>query len=129
MAPFFGKEAEPFGGVGGGGGDEGLEVDFASSDAVGVEEVDAVFHAGDAVGNEGEVGSFVSRRKISGDCFLGFGVPHVFLGREVEGGVVGSDGVDGAVGKFFPEESPDVLWREWGGDITYLAPSKLARSA
>ncbi len=84
---FAGEEAEEFGGVGAGGFDEAVEGNFSFGDAVGVEEVDAVFDRGDAVGNFGEVIA-----------------AHEFLGGEVEWGVVGGDGGDESGGEAAPED-------------------------
>src|SRR5690606_11452117 len=81
-----GKEVELLGDGGAGDVDEGVEVDAAAANAVGVEEVDAFLEGRDAVGNLREVVT-----------------THWLLGGEVERGVVGGDGLDETVAEGVPE--------------------------
>ena len=82
---FAGEETEEFCGARAGGIDEAIEIDATALDAVGVEKIDAIFDAGNAVGNVGE----------------GVFAKELLLG--VKGAVVGADGVDEAEGETVPE--------------------------
>ena len=73
---FAGEEAEEFRGAGAGAIDETVEIDAAARDSVGVEKIDAIFDAWNAVGDIGE--------SVFAEEFL----------FEVEGAVVGADGID-----------------------------------
>jgi len=82
---FAGKKAEKLGGAGAGAIDETFEIDAAALDAVGVEKIDAIFDARNAVGNGGEV--------VFAEKFL----------LEIEGAVVGADSIDEAERERGPE--------------------------
>lgn len=72
---FAREEAEDFGRVRARRRDELMQVDPATIDAVGVVEVDAVFETRNAIRDLGEIIA-----------------PHEFLGREIEGRVIGREG-------------------------------------
>ena len=78
-------EAEEFCSAGAGAIDEAFEIDAVALHAVGVEEIDAILDARDAVGNGGEV--------VFAEEFL----------LEIEGAVIGANGVHSTEGKRGPE--------------------------
>ncbi len=89
-----GEEPEELCGAGAGGVHKAIQGDAAGFDAVGVEKIDAILDAGNAVGNTDE-GIFAKK----------------FL-RGVEGAVIGADSVDGSVRQRIPEDGLIMLCAE-----------------
>src|SRR5262249_29284503 len=92
---FLGEEAEEFCGARTGAIDEAVKINAAAGDAVGVEKIDAFFDAGDAVRDVGE--------GVLAEQFL----------LEVEGAVVGTDGVDETEFEPVPQDILIVLFAQW----------------
>ena len=80
-----------------------MQIDFAFFDTLGVEQVDAVFDAGNAVRDKGEIGTCAAWGEIGVEGFVRLRMAHVLLGFEVKRRVIGADGVDGAIGQSRPE--------------------------
>lgn len=99
---FAREETEEFRGARAGAIDEAIEINAAAGDAMGIEKIDAVFDAGNAVGNVGE-GVFAEE----------------FL-LEIEGAVVGANGVDEAKAQAVPENILIVFFaKRRGHDVLH----------